>query len=147
MNELIESLFADFKVDGVSIPVTLLDYEGHGEPYVVYLQYDKDNSYALDDEIAGYVAYYDFDVYSKGNINKIIEALKSILKGAGFTWQPRRDSPDFYEHDTEYYHKTICFAYPIQIVESTPDETITEDLGGDSEDETQTTQNNNNEEV
>lgn len=95
MNELIESLFADFTVDGVKIPVTLLNYEEHGEPYVVYLQYDKDNSYALDDEIAGYVSYYDFDVYSKGNINKIIESLKTILKGAGFTWQPRRDSPDF----------------------------------------------------
>lgn len=51
MNELIESLFADFTVDGVKIPVTLLNYEEHGEPYVVYLQYDKDNSYALDDEI------------------------------------------------------------------------------------------------
>lgn len=114
MNEIIESLFADFTVDGVAIPVSYMMYEGHGEPYVVYLQYDQDNSYSTDDEISGYVTYYDFDVYSKGNIRPIIEAIKSTLKLAGWTWQPRRDSPDFYETDTEYYHKTICFAYPIQ---------------------------------
>lgn len=114
MNELIETLFTGFKVDGIEIPVTLLHYEGHGEPYVVYSQYDKDNSYSSDDDLAGYVIYYDFEVYSKGNIITIIEAVKKILKEAGFTWQPRRDSPDFYEPDTEYYHKTIVFAYPLQ---------------------------------
>ena len=117
MNAIIENLFTGFKVNGVTIPVSYLEYEGHGEPYVTYRQYDKDNSYSSDDEISGYVTYYDFDVYSKGNILPIIEAIKSILKGSGWTWQPRRDSPDFYEKDTEYYHKTICFAYPIQIIE------------------------------
>ena len=114
MNEQIESLFTDFTVNGVSIPVALIYYDGHGEPYVVYRQYDKDNSYSSDDEISGYVTYYDFDVYSKGNFLAIVEAIKSILKNAGWTWQPRRDSPDMYETDTGYYHKTICFAYPIQ---------------------------------
>ena len=117
MNEQIELLFANFKVNNVAIPVSYMDYEGHGEPYVVYRQYDKDNSYSTDDEISGYITYYDFDVYSKGNIRPIQEAIKSILKNAGWTWQPRRDSPDFYEKDTEYYHKIICFAYPIQIIE------------------------------
>ena len=117
MNEQIELLFANLKVNNIAIPVSYMTYEGHGEPYVFYYQYDKDNSYSSDDDISGYVTYYDFDVYSKGNIIPIIEAIKSKLKGAGWTWQPRRDSPDFYEPDTEYYHKTICFAYPIQIIE------------------------------
>ena len=117
MNEQIELLFANFKVNNIAIPVSYMHYEGHGEPYVVYLQYDQDNSYSTDDEISGYITYYDFDVYSKGNIRPIIEAIKSILKNAGWTWQPRRDSPDFYETDTEYNHKTICFAYPIQTIE------------------------------
>ena len=117
MNEQIEQLFTNFKVNGVSIPVALIYYDGHGEPYVVYRQYDKDNSYSSDDEISGYVTYYDFDVYSKGNFLAIVEAIKSILKQAGWTWQPRRDSPDMYEADTGYFHKTICFAYPIQTVD------------------------------
>lgn len=114
MYEELKALFDDFQVNGVSIPVALLFYDGHGEPYVVYREYDKDNSYSSDDEISGYITYFDFDVYSKGNFLPIIEAIKSILKNAGWTWQPRRDSPDMYEADTGYYHKTICFAYPIQ---------------------------------
>ena len=99
MNAELEVLFNNFTVNGVSIPVELLYYEGHGEPYVTYRQYDKDN------------------VYSKGNILPIIKAIKSTLKQAGWTWQPRRDSPDMYEADTGYFHKTICFAYPRQIVD------------------------------
>ena len=116
MNEQIETLFTNFTVNNVVIPVCYMNYQGHGEPYVVYLQYDQDNEYGADDDIDGYVTYYDFDVYSKGNIRAITEAIKAKLKGAGWTWQPRRDSPDMYEPDTEYYHKTICFAYPIQVV-------------------------------
>lgn len=118
MNAQIEALFNNFTVDDVEIPVALIYYEGHGEPYVVYRQYDKDNSYSSDDEIAGYVTYYDFDVYSKSNFLSIVEAIKTKLKGAGWTWQPRRDSPDLFETDTGYFHKTLCFAYPIQIVEN-----------------------------
>ena len=117
MNAIIESLFTGFTVDGVAIPVSYMVYEGHGEPYVVYYQYDKDNSYSCDDEIAGYVTYYDFDIYAKGNYLAIAESIKSKLKNAGWTWQPRRDSPDMFEPDTGYFHKTICFAYPIQETE------------------------------
>lgn len=117
MNEQIEILFANFKVNNVLIPVSFMDYQGHEDYYVVYRQYDQDNSYSTDDEISGYVTYYDFDVYGTGNILPIIEAIKSKLKGAGWTWQPRRDSPFMYEPDTRYFHKTNCFAYPIQITE------------------------------
>ena len=115
MYEELKALFDDFQVNGVSIPVALLFYDGHGEPYVTYRQYDKDNSYSSDDEISGYITYFDFDVYSKSNFLPIIEAIKEKLNQAGWTWQPRRDSPDMYEADTGYYHKTICFAYQIQI--------------------------------
>lgn len=118
MNEAIETLFNGFSVDGELIPISYMVYlNKNGEPYVVYYQYDKDNSYSSDDDIAGYVTYYDFDIYSKSNYLAIVEAIKTIMKNAGWTWEPRRDSPDFYEADTGYFHKTICFAYPIQIVE------------------------------
>ena len=111
MNELIESIFANFTVDGVAIPVSFMFYEGHGEPYVVYMQQDADRSLSGDDELIGYVDYYDFDVYSKGNYTKIIESLKAILKANNFVWQPSRSSQDFFETDTGYYHKTLNFAY------------------------------------
>jgi len=110
MNELIESIFSNFTVDGVAIPVSFMFYEGHGEPYVVYMQQDADGSLSGDDDLLGYVEYYDFDVYAKGNYLKIIESLKAILKANKFVWQPSRSSEDFYETDTGYYHKTLNFA-------------------------------------
>jgi len=110
MNELIESIFSNFIVDGVEIPVSYMFYEGHGEPYVVYMQQDADGSLTGDDDLLGYVDYYDFDVYSKGNYLSIIESLKAILKANNFVWQPSRSSQDFYETDTGYYHKTLNFA-------------------------------------
>ena len=111
MNELIETILADFTVDNVQIPVSFLFYEGHGEPYVVYMQQDADKSFSGDDELLGYVDYYDFDVYSKGNYMNIIESLKAILKANNFIWQPSRSSMDMFETDTGYFHKTLNFAY------------------------------------
>lgn len=110
MNELIESILGNFIVDDVEIPVNFMFYEGHGEPYVIYYNQDKDNSLSGDDELLAYVDYYDFDVYSQGNFFKIIESLKAILKENGFVWQPSRSSIDMYEPDTGYYHKTLNFA-------------------------------------
>lgn len=111
MNELIERIFSNFIVDKVEIPVSYMYYEGHGEPYVVYMQQDADGSLSADDELVGYVDYYDFDVYAKGNYFNIVESIKELLKENGFVWQPSRTSQDFYETDTGYYHKTLNFAY------------------------------------
>lgn len=111
MNELIKTIFTDFTVDGVAIPVKFLRYEGHGQPYITYQQVDADNSLSGDDDLIGYVDYYDFDIYSKGNYTKIIESVKALLKQNDFIWQPSRSSADLYENDTGYYHKTLNFAF------------------------------------
>ena len=111
MNELIESILSDFTVDEVKIPVSFMFYEGHGEPYIVYMQQDADKSLSADDDLIGYVTYYDFDVYAKGNYLRIIEDLKAVLKANDFVWQPSRSSMDMFESDTGYYHKTLNFAY------------------------------------
>lgn len=110
MNELIQTIFRNFTVSGKRVPVAYMFYQGHGEPFVTYMQTDADSSYSGDDDLIGYVDYYDFDVYSKGNYTEIIEAIKQLLKANGFVWQPSRTSPDMYETETGYYHKTLCFA-------------------------------------
>ena len=110
MNELIEQIFNNFQVNGVAIPVSFLRYGGKSTTYITYMETDIDNSYAGDNEILGYVSYYDFDIFSKGNYLAIVEAVKEIMKNNGFTWQPARDSQDMFEDDTGYYHKTLCFA-------------------------------------
>lgn len=111
MNELIQTIFTGFEVNGVAIPVKFMFYVGHGEPYVTYQQIDADNSLSGDDDLIGYVDYYDFDVFSKGNYTEIIKSVKELLKENGFVWQPSRSGPDMYEPDTGYYHKTLNFAY------------------------------------
>ena len=54
MNELIESILGNLTVDGKSIPVSYMYYQGHGEPYVVYMQQDADGSLSGDDDLIGY---------------------------------------------------------------------------------------------
>lgn len=111
MNELIKRIFSGFTVDGVSIPVKYMYYKGNGQPYVVYMNMNADNSFSGDNELLGYVDFYDFDVYSKGNFTEIVERVKQILISNDFVWQPSRSSPDMFETDTGYYHKTLNFAY------------------------------------
>ena len=110
MNELIMSIFEDFTVNGIEIPVKYMYYYGHGEPYIVWMQEDADNSLTGDDQLLGYADYYDFDIYSKGNFIPIVEKVKELLTEHGFVWQVSKSSADMYETETGYYHKTLNFA-------------------------------------
>lgn len=111
MNELIETIFANFKVDNVDIPVSFLRYDGNKTTYVIYQAINVNETLDGDDELQAYVEYYDFDIFSKGNYFGIINGLKEILQNNGFKWQPSMSSGDLYEDDTGYYHKTLCFSY------------------------------------
>lgn len=111
MNSLIESIFNRFTVDGAEIPVVYMYYRGHGEPYVVYMRVYADNVLRGDDGLIGYADYYDFDVFSKSNFNKIVEQIITKLEENGFVWRPDRSSRDMFEVDTGYYHKTLNFSY------------------------------------
>ena len=110
MNELIQRIFKNFSVNGVEIPVSYMFYEGHGEPYIVYMEQDAANSLSGDDNLIAYVDYYDFDVYSTKDYTEIINRMKEILEKNNFRWQPSRSSQDMYDVETRYYHKTLNFA-------------------------------------
>ena len=112
-NEEIESLLS-----GLGVPVSFMFYEGDADTYITYMQLDKDNTLAGDDEILGCVQYYDFDVYSKGNYLNVISTLIDTLTAAGWTYNPSRDSPDLYERDTKYFHKTICLAKESEVIKN-----------------------------
>lgn len=94
----------------LGVPVAFMFYEGDETTYVTYMQTDKESIEAGDDEVLGCVQYYDFDVYSKGNYLTVINNLIDLMVDAGWTYQPSRDSPDLYERDTKYFHKTISLA-------------------------------------
>lgn len=114
-NDEIEELFNNFTVDDVVIPVSYLQYGGGKETYIVYTPWNNDNSYSGDDTLLGYVAYYDFDIYSKGNYYLIMAQMIDLLTNNGWTWQTSKDSADMYEKDTGLFHKTVCFAKPVQL--------------------------------
>lgn len=110
-NEEIETTLSE-----LGVPVSFMFYEGNADSFVTYMQLDKDSVLAGDDTILGCVQYYDFDVYSKGNYLAIVSNLIELLEGAGWTYQPSRDSPDMYERDTKFYHKTICLAKESEVI-------------------------------
>ena len=114
VNMIIEEALGNLQVGNELVEVAFLFYEGHGEPYVVYSEINKDRTYAADNLNEGFFTNIDFQVYSKGNYLPIIEEILSRLERIGFIYEPDRDSSDMYDRDTKYYHKTICLAYPLQ---------------------------------
>lgn len=104
-NAEIELLLSDFEV-----PVVYMFYEGQEDTYITYQQESQENAFSGEDKIQGFVIYYDIDVYSKGDYLRLVNDIVAIFEGAGWTYQPSRVSPDMYERDTKYFHKTLSFA-------------------------------------
>jgi hypothetical protein len=96
--------------NGLGVPISYMFYDGNADTYVTYMQMDKNGALFGDDAIEGCVVYYDFDIYSKSNYLTVANKLINLMIAAGWTYQPSRDSPDLYERDTKFYHKTICLA-------------------------------------
>lgn len=112
-NQEIETLFNNFTVNNETIPVSFCYYDGNALKYVTYAENYKDNSFSADDELQGFVSYYDFDVFCKrghGSYFPIIDTINDILTSNGWTRELTRESADLYETDTGYFHKTLCYA-------------------------------------
>ena len=107
MNEFILSIFKDFEVDGVAIPVKFLKYKGDQTTYIVFSEINDSPALCGDNDCEYSVKQFDFDIYTTGNYINILKAVKQKLKENGFTWVD--DSPDMFENDTGYYHKTTTF--------------------------------------
>ena len=93
--------------NGLGVPVSFMFYKGKATTYVTYMQMTKDAALYGDDEIKGCVVYYDFDIYSKVNYLMVINKLIQLMTAAGWVYTPDRDSPDMYENETGFFHKTI----------------------------------------
>ena len=96
MNNEIEKILDEFKVDNKKIPFAFFRYRGKSKTYITYMEIENNPS------------SFDFDIYSDGNYLTIVSELKKVMLENGFTWI--EDSIDMYEEDTGFYHKTITFA-------------------------------------
>ena len=107
MNNKILEIFKDFEVDGVAIPVKFLKYKGDLTTYIVFSEIDDSPALCGDNKCDYSVKQFDFDIYTTGNFKNILKAVKQKLLDNWFVWVG--DSPDMYENDTGYYHKTTTF--------------------------------------
>lgn len=114
LNAEIKTLFNNYIFNGNRIPVSFLRYNGNSTTYVTYQNESNGGDLRGDDRLLGYIAYYDFDIYSKGDYLALMNDIISKLEDAGWTYNPSRNSPDLYEDDTGYYHKTINFSKEIE---------------------------------
>lgn len=107
MNELITNIFKNFKVNNILIPVEFIKYTGKKETYITWQGVGENPIFASDDEITNSEYELDIDIYTKGNYLPILKEVKKIMNENDFIWTG--DSPDMYENDTDFYHKTVSF--------------------------------------
>ena len=107
MNEEIKSIFNNFKVNEVSIPVSHLRYKGNSKTFVTWTLLPETPSLSANDEVLYSVVQVDIDIFSDGNYLDIMDQVKKIMKSSEWLWV--EDSEEMYEEDTELYHRTITF--------------------------------------
>jgi len=115
VNEKILKIFENFFVMGEIIPVAFIQYVGSKESYVTFTETHKEAVLIGDDDLQEYIAYYDFDIFSKGNFQPIVERVIEELENHAFKRLISNDSPDLFETDTKFYHKTLGFCIGINV--------------------------------
>ena len=105
--ELINSIFEDFKIDNLSIPVEYLRYKGNSKTYVTYTFINDAPTLFGDDKEIGSIISIDIDIFSNKNYLAIEKKIIEIMEENNFI--RTGNSPDMYEDDTGLYHKTIEF--------------------------------------
>lgn len=108
MNKELKLIFGEsITVDGVPVPAASIKYKGNSTSYITWTITGLGSELSADDEPLYGVCTVDVDVFGKGNILNLITEAKKIMKNNDWIWTG--DSPDMYEEDTGYYHKTISF--------------------------------------
>lgn len=105
--ELLKTIFNDFKVNEIKVPVEYITYKGKERTYVTYTFTGDDPSLFGDDKEIGSIVSVDIDIFSESNFLAIEEKIKELMEENNFI--RTGCSPDMYEEDTGLYHKTIEF--------------------------------------
>lgn len=109
-NSRILRLLGDVTVYGDPIPVVQGFFHGHDPDYITFELAGTAEPFYVDDGMVAWRNFYDVDIYSKVHLNEIAVQVVDLLEADEFEWQPSRSSGDLYEEDTDYHHKTLCFA-------------------------------------
>jgi hypothetical protein len=107
MNEELKTIFKNFKVNNLIIPVNHLFYKGSSKTFVTWTILSEVPILSANDEDLYSVVEVDIDIFSDSNYLDIVNEVKKIMKKHNWLWV--EDSSEMYEDDTELYHKTITF--------------------------------------
>ena len=108
MNEEVKSILGEYLIiDNKKIPVKHLRYAGKEKTYIVWTILEENPELFGNDEVLSSVGSVDIDVYSDGNLLKIIKKIKKIMLENDYVWTG--DSAEMYEDDTNLNHKTSSF--------------------------------------
>ncbi|MDR1240275.1 MAG: hypothetical protein LBK29_00115 [Oscillospiraceae bacterium] len=107
VNPIIESIFKDFKLDGIQIPVNFLFYTGKADSYLTYYTYMEEPSLYANDTNKAEIASVTLDIFSRNNFKILVETVKQKMTDGGFTWQS--NASENYEPDTKYFHVPVNF--------------------------------------
>ncbi|MET3507035.1 tail completion protein gp17 [Halalkalibacter oceani] len=103
MNQLVLSI-----LEPLGVPVAFQTYTGDKTTYITFFEYNQQGALSADDEEIKTVHSLQVDVWSQGNYVQLVKDVKNAMKQAGFI---RAFETEFYEDDTDYYHKVIRFNY------------------------------------
>lgn len=109
MYETVENLLGTVKIGGRAVPFKHMKFTDKSLLYIVYTLMPETPAICADDVAKVSVVQLDIDIYAKNrrNLTETIGAVKETFINAGWSWA--EDSPDIFEDDTGYLHKTITF--------------------------------------
>ncbi len=95
-------------LSSIGVPVAFQKYTGTALTYITFHEYLQNGEDFSEDQESQTGHYVQVDVWSKTDYTALVTTIKSMLLSAGFH---RLNEADFYEQDTDLYHKGIKFFY------------------------------------
>lgn len=92
------------------VPVEFQNYGGSQTTYITFFEYNQQGDLHGDDEELNTRYSLQVDIWSQGNYIPLVKQVKTLLKGIGFI---RNSETEFYEKDTQIYHKVLRFYYSV----------------------------------
>ena len=95
-------------------PIGKAKYNQTADTYIVFVEYNQAPRLRAEDEELITKHFYQVDVFSNGNYNKLVSDVKSNLKEAGFT---RMFESETYDEDMKKYRRIMRFNFENKIKE------------------------------
>lgn len=107
MNAEIKAILETIQINGATVPVALMYYDGEADTFMVYSSTAERVGLSGDDEPLGLVEAWDVDVYSTKNYLALAKAVKKAMIAAG--WVYNGSGSDTYDESTKMFHRLLEF--------------------------------------